>query len=143
MVYKANELNHTGAPFMVYLGSSWDRIPTWDAADHHTLNNTCWYYISDITNCLRKMGWKCLSVALSLWDKIFIYFSLRIKRLVLIEYFFSRKFIQFGVTNGLVLIPLLFIVYISDLPDHVKSICKIFADYKSFSQFLTKKVSWN
>ena len=40
--------------------------PNWDATDHHTLNNTCWYYISNITNLLRKMRWKYLSVALSL-----------------------------------------------------------------------------
>ena len=39
--------------------------PNWDAADHHTLNNICWYYISNIAN-LMKMRWKYLSVALSL-----------------------------------------------------------------------------
>ena len=54
--YVANEVNHT--PFTGYLGSDWAGRPTWDAADHNTLNDICWYYISNITILMRKIGVK-------------------------------------------------------------------------------------
>ena len=51
----------------------------------------------------------------------------------------SWKNILAGVPQGSVLGPLLFLIYINDLPDDIKSICKIFADNTSLSSKVKDK----
>ena len=93
--------------------------------------NSVWHISDDtVTNFYKK--WGCLP------DKIFRYFSLQIQKVALNGQFSSWKIVQSEVPHVLVLVLLLFLIYINDLPDHIKSICKIFADYKSFPQFVGK-----
>ena len=48
----------------------------------------------------------------------------------------SWELIKSGVPQGSVLSPLLFLIYINDLPDNIQSTCKMFADETSlFSHF--------
>ena len=56
------------------------------------------------------------------------YLEDRKQRVVLNGETSSLKNILAGVPQGSVLGPILFLIYINDLPDGIKSICKIFAD---------------
>ena len=57
------------------------------------------------------------------------YLEDRKQRVVLNGQTSSWKNILAGVPQGSVLGPILFLIYINDLPDGIKLICKIFADY--------------
>ena len=55
-----------------------------------------------------------------------------------------RELMQSGVAQVSVLDLLLFFIYINDLPDNIKSTCKIFAnDTLLFSPVFNKNFSWN
>ena len=70
------------------------------------------------------------------------YLEDRKQRVVLNEQTSSWKSILAGVPQGSVLDPILFLIYINDLPDRIKSICKIFADDTSlFSKVKDKNCS--
>ena len=65
------------------------------------------------------------------------YLENREQRVILNEQTSEWKKINSGVPQGSVLGPLLFLIYINDLPDGLTSICKIFADDTSlFSKVL-------
>ena len=77
------------------------------------------------------------------------YLENRTQRVVLNGQNTEWREINSGVPQGYVLGPLLFLIYINDLPDGITSICKIFADDTSlFSKALdvnesTKKLNFN
>ena len=72
------------------------------------------------------------------------YLENRKQRVVLNGQTSDWKKINSGVPQGLVLGPLLFLIYINDLPDGITSICKIFADDTSlFSKVLDINESAN
>ena len=59
------------------------------------------------------------------------YLEDRKQRVVLNGQISSCRNILAGVSQGSVLVPILFLIYINDLPDGIKSICKIFVDNTS------------
>ena len=70
------------------------------------------------------------------------YLEHRKQRVVLNRQTSSWKNILAGVPQGSVLGPILFLIYINDLPDGIKSICKILADDTSlFSKVKGKNCS--
>ena len=60
------------------------------------------------------------------------YLNARYQKVVLNDQTSTWELITSGVLQGSVLGPLLFLVYINDLPDIIRSICKVFANDTSF-----------
>ena len=72
------------------------------------------------------------------------YLENRKQRVILHGQYSSWKNIVSGVPQGSVLGPLLFFIYINDLPNGIVSICKIFADDTSiFSKVFDENLSQN
>ena len=64
LIHVGHRVNYI--PFTGYLGSkrAWISHLGWSWPPY--FENTYWYYISSMLNLIRKRGWKCLLVALSL-----------------------------------------------------------------------------
>ena len=70
------------------------------------------------------------------------YLHARYQRVVLNGQTSTWELVKSGVPQGSVLGPLMFLIYINDLPDNIRSTCKIFADDTSlFSHVLDKDTS--
>ena len=76
--------------------------------------------------CVLKLERHGITSNLLRWIKYFL--SERKQRLVLNGLLSDWTDVISGVPQGSVLGPVLFILYVNDLPDKVKSYCKIFAD---------------
>ena len=68
----------------------------------------------------------CINGAVLQWISSFL--QNRIQRVRVNDAFSNYADVRSGIPQGSVLGPLLFIVFINDLPDNIDSICKIFAD---------------
>ena len=66
------------------------------------------------------------------------YLRSRQQRVVLNGQTSSWEKVLAGVPQGSVLGPLLFLIYINDIPEGIKSICKIFADDTSLFSIVKK-----
>ena len=71
------------------------------------------------------------------------YLHERYQRVVLNGQTSSWELVKSGVLQGSILGPLLFLIYINDLPDNLKSNCKIFADdtslfYNAFDNHVSR-----
>ena len=72
------------------------------------------------------------------------YLPSRQQRVVLNGQTSSCEKVLAGVPQGSVLGPLLFLIYTNDIPEGIKSMCKIFADDTSLSSIVIKdKLSQN
>ena len=70
------------------------------------------------------------------------YLHARYQRVVLNGQTSTWELVKSGVPQGSVLGPLMFLIYINDLPDNIQSTCKIFADDTSlFSHVFNKDIS--
>ena len=69
------------------------------------------------------------------------YLRRRQQRVVLNGQTSPWQYILAGVPQGSVLGPLLFLIYINDLPDGITSLCKIFADDTSLFSKITDKTN--
>ena len=70
------------------------------------------------------------------------YLHARYQRVVLNDQTSTWEFVKPGTPQGSVLGPIIFLIYINDLPDNIRSTCKVFADDTSlFSHGLNKDTS--
>ena len=72
------------------------------------------------------------------------YLHARYQRVVLNGQISTWELVKYGDPKGYVLGPLMFLIYINDLPDNIRSTCKSFADDTSlFAHVLDKDTSQN
>ena len=82
---------------------------------------------------------KSMGISGELYNLLENYLSDRFQRVLLNGQASSWRPVLAGVTQGSILVPLLFLIYINDLPNELKSIAKLFADDTSLFTIVKDK----
>ena len=82
---------------------------------------------------------KSMGISGELYNLLENYLSDRFQRVLLNGQASSWRPVLAGVTQGSILVPLLFLIYINDLPNELKSIAKLFADDTSLFAIVKDK----
>ena len=94
---------------------------------HSIVMKNCAAYFSDFLAQIFQSSYNRGIVPLS-WKSANITAVFRKQRVVLGEHYSDWKEVTSGVPQGSVIVPLLFVIFINDMPDVVNHILKLFAD---------------